>query len=127
MIYTPSTDIGPLKLLLTNLKVEMPEGTSFTWVRVKNAGVEVSFYYQSQTDGTYAYRAVTTANKPIEFAKLLSETFGVEFNFIAEIVMRFDHNELATVHFEREITEANINVINYKLGLENEKQNNAVV
>ena len=31
--------------------------------------------------------------------------------------MRFDSNEFATVHFEREITEANINVINYKLGL----------
>lgn len=125
MIYTPSTDIGPLKLLLAHLKVEMPEGTSFTWVRVKNSGVEVSFYYQSQIDGTYAYRTVTTANKPIDFAKLLSETFGVEFNFIAEIVMRFDHNEFATVHFEREITEANINVINYKLGLENEHPQNS--
>ena len=124
MIYTPSTDIKPLQTLLKYLQAEMPEGTSCAWVRVKNAGVEVSFYYQSQTDGTYAYRTVTTANKPIEFAKLLSETFGVEFNFIAEIVMRFDHNELATVHFEREITEVNINVINYKLGIENEKSHN---
>ena len=127
MIYTPATDVKPLQTLLKCLKVEMPEGTSCTWVRVKNAGVEVSFYYQSQTDGTYAYRTVATANKPVDFAKLLSETFGVEFTFIAEIVMRFDSNEFATVHFEREITEANINVINYKLGIENEKQNNAVV
>lgn len=119
MIYTPSTDVTPLRTLLGHLKVEMPEGTSCTWVRVKNAGVEVSFYYQSQTDGTYAYRTVTTTNKPAKFAKLLAETFGVEFNFIAEIVMRFGYNELATVHFEREITEANINVINYKLGIEN--------
>lgn len=125
MIYTPATDVKPLKALLAHLKAEMPEGTSCTWVRVKNAGVEVSFYYQSQTDGTYAYRTVTTANKPIEFAKLLAETFGVEFNFVAEIVMRFDHTEFATVHFEREITEANINVINYKLGIENERPQNS--
>lgn len=119
MIYTPSTDVTPLKVLLGHLKVEMPEGTSCTWVRVSNSGVEVSFYYQSQVDGVYTYRTVTVPAKPIDFAKLLSETFGVEFNFIAEIVMRFAHNELATVHFEREITEANMNVINYKLGIEN--------
>ena len=125
MIYTPSTDVTPLKTLLGHLKVEMPEGTGCAWVRVKNAGVEVSFYYQSQTDGTYAYRTVTTANKPAEFAKLLSETFGVEFTFIAEIVMRFDSNEFATVHFEREITEANMSVINYKLGIENEHPQNS--
>lgn len=123
MIYTPSTDIRPLQTLLKYLRAEMPEGTSCTWVRVKNAGVEVSFYYQSQTDGTYTYRTITVPAKPVEFAKLLSETFGVEFTFIAEIVMRFDSNEFATVHFEREITEANMNVINYKLGLENEKPN----
>lgn len=119
MIYTPSTDIRPLQTLLKYLQAEMPEGTSCTWVRVSNSGVEVSFYYQSQVDGVYTYRTVTVPAKPIDFAKLLSETFGVEFSFIAEIVMKFDSNELATVHFEREITEANINVINYKLGIEN--------
>ena len=125
MIYTPATDIKPLQTLLKCLKVEMPEGTGCTWVRVKNVGVEVSFYYQSQTDGTYTYLTITVPAKPVEFAKLLSETFGVEFTFIAEIVMRFDSNEFATVHFEREITEANMSVINYKLGLENEHPQNS--
>lgn len=127
MIYTPSTDVGPLEALLAHLGVKKPDLTSCTWVRVTNSGVEVSFYSQNPTDGTYVYRKVVSAVKPLELAKLLAETFNVEFAFVTEISMKFDAEEFATVRFEREITQANINVINYKLGLENEKQNNAVV
>lgn len=125
MIYTPATDTKPLKQLLGNLQAEMPEGTSCTWIKVRQSGVEVSFYYQNQTDGTYMYRTVMVPKKPVEFAKLLAETFNVEFAFVSEIVLRFNTEEFATVTFEREITEANINVINYRLGFENEHPQNS--
>lgn len=117
MIYAPSMDMEPLKMLLNHLQAPMPEGTSCVWLRVRTTGVEVSFYYCNQVDGTYAYRTVVTPAKPKDMATLLAETFNVEFSFVTEITMKFGLAELATVKFEREITQANINVINYKLGL----------
>ena len=117
MIYTSGVDSEPLKLLLAHLQAPMPEDTSCVWVRVKNTGVEVSFYYCSKVDGTYRYRTVVSPVKPKDMATLLTETFNVESIFVTEITLKFDKEEFATVKFEREITQANINVINYKLGL----------